>query len=104
MFPTSPAVVVALVTCVVEAGLGVGAGCVEPPHPGRGQQLGRLALRQGLDAVLGAALRVARVAPPHQVPGTTRAANDYSAMFSQAIVGAFNQEKSLVEGRGLLCD
>ena len=97
--------VVALVTCVVEAGLGVWAGGVEPPHPGRGQQLGGLALSQGLDAVLGAALRVARVAPPHQVPGTTRAANDYSAMFSQAIVGSFkNQEKSLVEGRGLLCD
>ena len=71
LFPISPAVV-ALVTCVVESWLGVWAGGVEPPHPGRGQQLGRVALSQGLDAVLGAALRVARVAPPHQVPGTTQ--------------------------------
>ena len=60
------------VTCVVEAWLGVRAGGVEAPHPGRGEQLGGLALGQGLDAVLGAALRVARVAPPHQVPGTTQ--------------------------------
>ena len=54
---------------VVEA-----AGAVQPLArgvPGAGEQLGGLALRQGLDAVLGAALRVARVAPPHQVPGTT---------------------------------
>ena len=39
------------------------------PRPGAGQQLGGLPVSQGLDGVLRTALRVARVAAQHQVPG-----------------------------------
>ena len=51
---------------VVEA-----AGAVEPLArgvPGAGEQLGGLALRQGLDAVLGAARGVAGVAAKPEIP------------------------------------
>ena len=52
---------------VVEA-----AGAVQPLArgvPGAGEQLGGLALRQGLDAVLGAARGVAGVAAKPEIPG-----------------------------------
>ena len=38
------------------------------PRPGAGQQLGRLSVRQRLDGVLRAALRVASIPAQHQIP------------------------------------